>query len=335
MKEFSHSGDRNPVFDYSKGILVLFMVLYHWINYFVSTVGPIYTYLRFVTPSFIFITGFLLSKIYPERYVVDQRQISKRLFVRGAKLLLMFTVLNVAANALFRTSYRGGMPGVEGFIRNASSIYISGNARASFWVLLPISYLLLLSSGLFLVNRASKLVMSLLCAVCLLCAILLNVIGYSSPNLELMAIGLLGMVCGTVSSETIAGCASNLFRSACMYGAYMILISFMGVPYFLQIIGVCLSLLLIYGTGLKWCCVGIAGRQTVLLGQYSLFGYVAQIGILHFLHRGMSYLHLDAMVLWVLSFVAAFGITLGVVNAVDALRGRSSVIRALYKVTFS
>jgi hypothetical protein len=335
MIQSSQSGNRNSAFDYSKGMLVLLMVLYHWINYFVSTVGPIYTYLRFVTPSFIFITGFLISNIYPERYIVDQRQISRRLFVRGAKLLLLFTLLNIIANALFGNNYRGEMPGVEGFLRNASSIYISGTARASFWVLLPISYLLLFCSGLFLVCRVNKLIMGSLCAVSLLFAILLNVIGYSSPNVEMMAIGLLGMACGTVSAEAITGWASNLPRIICMYGAYLILISFMGVSYFLQIIGVCLSLLLIYATGLKWWSVGLAGRQTVLLGQYSLFGYVAQIGILHFLHRGMSQLHLHAVVVLVLSFVAAVGLTLAAVNAVHALRERSSVIRELYRVAFS
>lgn len=335
MKEVSHADDRNPAFDYSKGILVLFMVLYHWINYFVSAVGPIYTYLRFVTPSFIFIAGFLISRIYPARYAVEHHRISKRLFVRGAKLLLMFTVLNVVANALFRTSYRGGMPGVEGFIRNALSIYVSGNARASFWVLLPISYLLLLASGLFFVDRANKLVMISLCTVCLMSAILLNAVGYSSPNLDLIAMGLLGMVFGTVSAETITGSASNLLHIVYIYVAYLILISFLGVPYFLQIIGVCLSVLLIYATGLKWCGVGIVGRQTVLLGQYSLFGYVAQIGVLHFLYLGASHLHLNGGMLWVLSFVAAFGLTLAMVNAVDALRKRFSFVRALYKVAFS
>src|SRR6185295_1822787 len=55
---------RNPALDFTKGALVLIMVLYHWLNYFVSADGFGYRYLRFITPSFIVITGFLVSHIY-------------------------------------------------------------------------------------------------------------------------------------------------------------------------------------------------------------------------------------------------------------------------------
>src|SRR6184192_3526731 len=55
---------RNSALDFTKGMLVLLMVLYHWLNYFVASEGDFYRYLRFVTPSFIFITGFLISNVY-------------------------------------------------------------------------------------------------------------------------------------------------------------------------------------------------------------------------------------------------------------------------------
>jgi len=42
---------RIPAFDFTKGTLVLFMVLYHWLNYFYGPQGDIYKYLRFLTPS--------------------------------------------------------------------------------------------------------------------------------------------------------------------------------------------------------------------------------------------------------------------------------------------
>src|SRR4029077_598346 len=51
---------RIPALDFTRGTLVLIMVLYHWLNYFVTADGTIYKYLRFLTPSFIFITGFLI-----------------------------------------------------------------------------------------------------------------------------------------------------------------------------------------------------------------------------------------------------------------------------------
>ena len=56
-------------------MLVLFMVLYHWLNYFVTPFGDMYKYLRFLTPSFIFITGFLISNVYLERYDIADRRV--------------------------------------------------------------------------------------------------------------------------------------------------------------------------------------------------------------------------------------------------------------------
>src|SRR5437016_3915874 len=88
---------RNPALDFTKGALVLFMVLYHWLEYFVSTTGDFYRYIRFVTPSFIFITGFLISNIYLSKYEISDPRLPRRLLQRGLKLLafLAFGVLGV------------------------------------------------------------------------------------------------------------------------------------------------------------------------------------------------------------------------------------------------
>src|ERR1700761_1941077 len=82
--------NRIPAFDFTKGALVLFMVLYHWLNYFYGPYGKIYTYLRFLTPSFIFITGFLISHVHFAKYGAGSTKLSKRLFLRGLKLLAVF-----------------------------------------------------------------------------------------------------------------------------------------------------------------------------------------------------------------------------------------------------
>ncbi len=62
---------RIPALDFTKGALVLLMVLYHWINYFVGPeVTYYYKYLRFLTPSFIFIAGFMISNVYLSKYAL-------------------------------------------------------------------------------------------------------------------------------------------------------------------------------------------------------------------------------------------------------------------------
>src|ERR1700740_404806 len=59
---------RIPALDFTKGTLALFMVLYHWINYFVGVEWGYYRYLRFLSPSFIFISGFMISNVYLSKY---------------------------------------------------------------------------------------------------------------------------------------------------------------------------------------------------------------------------------------------------------------------------
>ena len=60
--------NRNPALDFTKGALVLIMVLYHWANYFLNLSWTFYRYLHFLTPSFIFITGFMVSNVYLSKY---------------------------------------------------------------------------------------------------------------------------------------------------------------------------------------------------------------------------------------------------------------------------
>src|SRR5262249_38700960 len=76
--------------DFVKGALVLVMVVYHWINYFIGLEWGGYRYLRFLTPAFIFITGFLVSHVYLARYSPVDPRLHRRLARRGLKLLALF-----------------------------------------------------------------------------------------------------------------------------------------------------------------------------------------------------------------------------------------------------
>ena len=330
-----HNADRNPALDFTKGTLVLFMILYHWINYFVSTQGSVYAYLRFITPSFIFITGFVIANVYPVKYGWGNPRASERLMSRGLKLLALFTLLNITANIMFTSSYKGAMPGIEGFIGSAPSIYISGNARASFGVLVPISYLLLLSAGIFLATHLSKYLVHLTCGLLFLCLAVLNLSDRSSTNLEMLAIGLLGMVLGLYPIEKINRWVNHPYAIVYLYIGYTIAITIWGVTYFLQVIGVCLSVMLIYLTGMKCTAWGRIQRPINLLGEYSLFGYIAQIGLLQLLYRGLPHLYLGIRALWVISFVAAFALTVMTVKMLHWTRTKSHTVDRLYRATFS
>lgn len=327
--------DRNPALDFSKGVLVLFMVLYHWINYFVGVQGSVYTYLRFIPPSFIFITGFLIANVYPARYGFDGAPIYRRLIVRGMKLLLLFILLNVAANLVFGRSYNRVMPGLDGFVRDAPVIFTSGNARAAFAVLVPISYLLILSALIFWIGRSSRRALPFICMALFLGVVALDWYGVASLNVTLLGIGVLGLWVGLYPLGKIHARVNRLLPVVVLNVCYLCVISVWEVDYPIQAIGVCLTVMLIYLSAIRSMQFGEWKQTIVLLGQYSLFGYVAQICLLHLLQRGLAVLSLGRWSLWGISFIGAFALTILAVKVAHHVRRESSIAAWLYRVAFA
>ena len=326
--------DRNAALDFAKGVLVLFMVLYHWINYFVSTEGFFYRYIRFVTPSFIFITGFLVTNVYLAKYGKSGYPATKRLLQRGAKLLLLFTCLNILANLVVTRNYNARALGLDSFFRNAPSIYTTGMGEAAaFEILVPIAYLLLISPLALLASRRFKYALHAMCLLLFLAVLILGLQDISSYNLDLLAVGSLGSIVGYVPAEAFNRLAKQLGWIVAVYIVYLVVITIWGAAYPLQIVGVCLSVLLIYCVGV--CCgdKGIAQRHVILLGKYSLLAYVAQIAMLQLLRRilpGAS----PGSSNYVVSFISSFALTSGVVVIVDRLRMRSKIIDWHYRLVF-
>src|SRR5688572_18341589 len=108
--------------DVTKGILVILMVVYHSLNY-TNQYHLGFRYLSFLPPSFILITGFLLSTVYAPRYEAGDRRLRIRLLIRGAKLVALFTVLNIAAQFVRSPAY-GQSVGLTEFFRNWYAVYV-------------------------------------------------------------------------------------------------------------------------------------------------------------------------------------------------------------------
>src|SRR5213596_2263625 len=84
------SRQRIDALDMTKGVLVVAMVVYHSFNYSTDyTLG--FKYLPFLPPSFILITGFLISRLYFEPKPASDPGVHGRLLLRGFRLLLLFT----------------------------------------------------------------------------------------------------------------------------------------------------------------------------------------------------------------------------------------------------
>jgi fucose 4-O-acetylase-like acetyltransferase len=335
---------RDTALDFTKGLLVLFMVLYHWLNYFIGKFGPegkYYDYLRFLTPGFIFITGFLISHVSLQRYGGANSRLASRLAVRGLKLLAIFVGLNILAGfalpgSLFRRSLEGGP-----VLKSLVSIFGSGDVAAdagtktaAFSILVPFAYLLILSAGLILVSRRIKYAFHFACAVTLILATTARIQGIHSLNLELVMAGLLGVVFGYAKEEQLAAVRTHPYLIGWLYCAYLAAITFQNMSLPLQITSVILTTTLFYILGARPGPPGIIRQQAILLGKYSLLGYISQIAILQVLRR-IAWLSQNGVIVLISSLILAALLTVLTVVLVDWARGKSKVVSQIYQVVFA
>ena len=317
--------------DSTKGVLVLTMVLYHWMNYFVAVDPSIYRYLRFLTPSFIFITGFLISYVYLKRDPSFRRNISKRLIVRGLKLLAIVLALNIAP-ALIAARALEGRAGEK---LGTDLIYacLAGTGPIAFSVLVPIAYLLIASGILLGLFRSYRFAFHAASIATLVCTLILASIGVDNSYLQLASIGALGISIGHVSIERLHYFLKHYIWLIMAYGAYLAAITVWNATYSLQIIGVCLSVSLIYVLS-QWLGESShVGRTAILLGQYSLFGYIAQIVILQILSRALRAERGNNGAA-AAAFAACVLCTIAIVRILESARARFSTVNTLYTAVF-
>ncbi|HET7106166.1 MAG TPA: hypothetical protein VFI38_05100 [Candidatus Acidoferrum sp.] len=339
MAETAGKTNRNPALDFTKGALVLIMVLYHWLNYFY---GPHDSrYLRFLTPSFICITGFLVSNIYLSKYDISDPRLPKRLFQRGAKILGVFLFLNILRTFVVQGVLAGMSSSESSPMSNLIDVYVigsgvgGGQAKAvAFFVLIPIGYVLILSAVLAIVSRYFRYAFHAACLISLMAIGILAYYDLQSPNLELVTIGLLGVLAGFLPTARVDALVRRPFLLGGAYALYMAAITFWNVIYPLQIVGVFLTLMIIYWLGQISGQSALASRTTILLGKYSLFGYISQIAVLQVLHFGLRFLD-SRTVLLGSSFLLAFGLTILSVVIVDRVRSISPVANKLYGAVFA
>jgi peptidoglycan/LPS O-acetylase OafA/YrhL len=331
---------RIAALDFTKGALVLIMVLYHWMNYFLALDWTYYRYLHFLTPSFIFITGFMISNVYLSKYAAADPRLPRRLFTRGLKLMAIFVVLNLARDFVISVLGTGVLARNPLDPRNIFTIFVSGNLPVtggkliSFSILVPISYLLMFSGALMLPYRFYKYTFHVVCILLLSSILILRLAGAQSYNLEYITIGVLGVVIGFMPIAAINDFVRHPYALASAYLCYTIAITIWNVPFPLLIVGVSLSVMVIYLVGASGSESGTIISEVILLGKYSLLGYISQIAILQILSAGFRHVHLGVAGLG-LSFVAAFALTILSVEVVDRARARMASVDRLYKVVFA
>ena len=111
--------------------------------------------------------------------------------------------------------------------------------------------------------------------------------GFSNTHLEMLSVAFVGLAAGSAHSDAADTLLSKPAVLLFGYVLYVAAISVWNVRFPLQVIGVCLSVVLLYGIGVKCGSRGTIQRCVVDLGKYSLFAYVVQIVILQLLRRAM------------------------------------------------
>jgi hypothetical protein len=210
---------------------------------------------------------------------------------------------------------------------------VTGGKLISFSILVPISYLLMLSGVLMLAYRRYRYIFHFACTLLLLFILGLAILGVRVYNVEFVTIGLLGVLTGFMPVRTINDMGRHRYVLAVAYVCYLIAITIWSVPFLLLIFGVFLTLIVIYLLGASGDECGVNG-EVILLGKYSLFGYISQIAILQILNVGLRRFNFGFAVL-AISFVTAFVLTIVSVEIVDRARVLNARVDRLYKAVFA
>jgi hypothetical protein len=192
----------------------------------------------------------------------------------------------------------------------------------------------MLSGGLMLPYRFFRYTFHVVFALLLLSILILGFAGARNYDVELVAIGMLGVLIGFTPISKINLFIRHPLGLAFAYLCYIFGIMAWNVPFPLLVVGVLLSLTAIYLVGASGNESGNLRRKAILLGKYSLFGYITQIAILQILSAGFRRVNLGVAGL-AISFVAAFALTIISVEAVDRARARAGRFDSLYKAVFA
>lgn len=274
---------RNHHLDFLKGTLVLVMVIYHSMNYFTRASPVYYEYLRFVTGAFIFMSGYMVANYYRNKYQVNKISTVTRLLIRGLKLLILFTILNIILNLIQITNYNNIQFSLDQFITNSSAIYFLGNDKlAAFQILVPISYLLL-ASPIFLVSRPLERFFIPLFLLGLL--LFVPRIYWKSYNLHLLFVGITGIYIGIVISFDKIKIFKNKYFLIPIYLITIFLMRILNLNIITYSSGIFIILIVTYSFSTTLKKRGKIIYWIEILGQYSLFSYIIQIVFLQILFR--------------------------------------------------
>ena len=324
---------RDQALDFTRGALVLCMVVYHAVNY--SGADPaVLRHLRFLPGAFVFLAGFGVGRLYLPRWEAGGKNVPLRLWWRGVRLLALFLALNVLTHAVMPTSYNRRLDLAE-FSERLAEILGPGAVRAAvFGVLPPIAYVLAACGAALALGRKGRDAVRLLGASVSGGAAVLAIFSPLPFNLELAALGFLGVLAGSVNSGRLP---LRLQQPLPLLGIFFVLQAplLRDEPGFVLTAAlITVTLALLYTTGRRISSRLIAFNPVLLLGKHSLPAYLLQIAALQVLFRTLRALGFGPPDLFS-AIVFTATVTLAGIAATTALRTRLPLADRTYRSLFA
>ena len=313
------------------------MVVYHSLNY--STQYYLsFKYLAFLPPSFIFITGFLIARVYFQRSPGSDRATSHRMVVRGIKLLAIFTALNVLATFVATRDYNGQSLNLPVFFSLWREIYFQGAGYlVAFDILIPIAYILLIGPLLLWLSRLKPWIVPTLAIIAMTSLVLSQAFGHEiTCNVSMMAAGLIGASFGIIPQSMLNALSRFWFLPLAIYATLAVV----GFRYnaFAQWIlaqqaAAVIAVAALFALGNRFRKPEWLMDRIVVLGNYSLLAYITQIGFLQILVRWTGRFEPNSFA-FLAFFLVILALTVLSSEMVHWCRTRSPLANNVYRFVF-
>lgn len=333
--------ERRIEIDFTKGFLVIGMVIYHTMNYFMDGRHILYRYVVYVQEAFIFYSGFLCGTIYFSKYILDKNYVIRRLITRAFKLLLLFLFLNIFIHSFFKTNFNGQEFGLgllfDNLLNNLYDIFILGLSNlTSFEIILPIAYLLVICA----ISYSSAQYKYLILIMIVLFFVVSSHYDVFLPyNAKCILIGMGGFYTGLISRD-IENVTNNQIYKICVISILFIYLLYiapnpikLNIIYYYIIINIVIANLHLIGKQLS------NSNYLIFIitkfGRYSLLLYLSQIFYLQIVHRitgfksySLHYNHFIIIVIITLLLIITY-------SFIEKIREKSQIFDKFYRIVFA
>jgi hypothetical protein len=340
------SGGRDIALDMVKGLMVVGMLLFHTAAMMPSghaIVNWLYVYpLGFISGSWIFIAGFLVTHLNRERFAVAAGEVTRRTCMRGLRLVAIFAIANILLGKLTFNCAAGMAAGDCAWW----AVFVRGaNGGMTYEIIQAIGYVLIVGPLFLLVPTAAM----ALTGAALAAATIGALAGHHLKGLYFaVLIGAVGLCAGfLLPRDGLPRILSEVKLRRTVTGIALLgWVSYQSAMYFsdvpmrggpqsnagVYLVGVVSSLVLLYliSGAVSWR--GAVGWCMRLMAAYSLLCYLVQMIIL----KGWYVLVGDAPLLgsYGVSLVAAFALMIGGVALLDRARRRIAWVDRSYHLVF-